>query len=379
MRVDLFAGIDGWSLGASAVHFEIDRDACATLAALGVPTVRADVSAWPLGHMPEVEGIVASPPCQMFSVAGSKKGIQERDLIVEHVHTCVDGWRPWTESHDPRTSLVLEPLRWTLTLRPRWLACEQVPAVLPIWDAVAEVLRAHGYSSWSGVLNAADYGVPQTRRRAILMASLDRPVVPPVATHAQDPQPGLLGTPRPWVTMAQALGWDGRVGFPRRDDRGCPGAYRERDWRDTARPAQTVTTKARSWRRVVVNTGRGWKPGWTRATAQIIDADRPAPTFTGCSGSQWQIAPAWTRQQPATTVVASYEPDVTAPEWQHTGDKPRQDTPGSVKVTVEEALILQGFPPDWPVRGNRTAQFRQIGNAIPRALGQAIVAALGGS
>jgi DNA (cytosine-5)-methyltransferase 1 len=112
--------------------------------------------------------------------------------------------------------LVVEPLRWALAIRPRWIALEQVPPVLVIWDVVAEHLRDVGYWVWTGVLSSETFGVPQTRRRAFLIASLDGPVQPPAATH-QMYRPGepaaetadtLMGPGlKPWVSMAEALGW----------------------------------------------------------------------------------------------------------------------------------------------------------------------------
>lgn len=392
MNLALFAGIDGWGLGNDAIHLELDADACATLAALGVPVVRADVATFPLAHFPDVDGIVASPPCQTFSSAGDKEGIRHLGAIVTHAHACADGWHPWAEGTDPRTALVLEPLRYALTLRPRWLACEQVRAVLPVWEAIAHVLRAQGYSVWTGLLEAADYGVPQTRTRAILMASLDRPVAPPEPTHARCPEPCLFGTLERWVTMADALGWTGAVGFPRRDDRGdSPDGYRERDWRSTDEPAFTDTEKARSWE---LNTGRAWKKGGTREDAQTVDpAAGPAPTFTHKSGQQWIISERepglvgthveadvaeqkpWAYGRPATTLATRplvADPGTNANRF-NGATKSRND---GIKITVEEALVLQSFPSDWPVQGTRTAKFRQVGNAIPLGLGRAILAAL---
>ena len=63
-------------------------------------------------------------------------------------------------------ALVAEPARYVHACTPEWVALEQVPAVLPLWKVYAAELRRMGYSAWCGKLNAADYGVPQTRERA---------------------------------------------------------------------------------------------------------------------------------------------------------------------------------------------------------------------
>lgn len=393
MNVALFAGIDGWGLGPDAIHVELDPTACATLAALGLPVVRADVATYPLAHFPDVDGIVASPPCQTFSSAGDKEGIRHLGAIVTHAHACADGWHPWAEGTDPRTALVLEPLRYALTLRPRWLACEQVRAVLPVWEAIAHVLRAQGYSVWTGLLDAADFGVPQNRTRAILMAHRDRPVHPPEPTHARDPVPGLFGTLEPWVTMADALGW----GLTHRpyptiaSGRGTGGPDKEKVGGSGAHKALYDEVAAG---RFTLNTGRAWKKGGTREDAQTVDpAAGPAPTFTHKSGQQWIISerepglvgthvPAdvaeqkpWAYERPATTLATRplvADPGTNANRF-NGATKSRND---GIKITVPEALVLQSFPPDWPVQGTRTAQFRQVGNAIPLGLGRAILSAL---
>lgn len=191
MIVDLFAGGgSGWSLAARAlgmdcVGIEWGAPECATRAAAGLRTVRADVASYPAERFAGAEGLCASPPCQSFSAAGNRKGLA-----------------------DPRGQLVHEPLRWVRALRPRWVACEQVPDVLPIWRRVCHDLEELGYSVWSGLLDAADYGVPQIRRRAILLASLDRVVSPPEPTHSKTGHIEMFGPGRErWITMAEALGW----------------------------------------------------------------------------------------------------------------------------------------------------------------------------
>lgn len=180
--VDLFAGPGGWDEGARmlgmpgrVIGLESDKAACATAEAAGHARYRADLSLVAVDKFGPFRGEIASPPCQAFSPAGKGLGKLDKPRILTHVerirtagrwlHYSRDGW------HDDRSPLVLEPLRWALVGRPEWIACEQVPAVLPLWEAFAEVLRDHGYSVATGTLSAERYGVPQTRQRAILVAS----------------------------------------------------------------------------------------------------------------------------------------------------------------------------------------------------------------
>lgn len=374
MILDLFSGPRGWSEGL-AEHgrtdfgIEIDADACATAYAAGHASWQADVAALDPCSFAQlgVEGLIASPPCQAFSAAGKRRGVKDLRTIRDHIISCARGWRDLDhQCADARASLVLEPLRWAAALYPRWVVLEQVPMVLPLWRAYDVVLGGWGYSVWTGELNAADYGVPQTRQRAILIASLDRRVEPPRPTHARRPS----STRLPWVSMAEALGWteEGLVGFARRDDRGdSPDGYRTRDRRATSEPAFALTEKARSWS---LNTGRDWKPGGTRADAQTIPDDEPAPVFTAKAGGQWFF------DRPATVICG--DPRVFSPGG-HIANDGRDNSKmigrseNAVRIEIRDALLLQSFRPDYPVQGTRTAQFRQIGDAVPPRLAAAIL------
>lgn len=156
----------------------------------------------------------ASPPCQTFSVAGKGEGRKALSDVLEAIRA----WR-WTsmeslkrlgdEVGDERTALVLTPLAYVYKFRPAFVAFEQVPAVMPVWEACAAVMRSMGYSVWVGYLHAEQYGVPQTRKRAYLIARNDgNDAQPPTPTHsryyARNPEkldPGV----KKWVSMAEGL------------------------------------------------------------------------------------------------------------------------------------------------------------------------------
>jgi DNA (cytosine-5)-methyltransferase 1 len=269
---------------------------------------------------------------------------------------------------------VLEPLHWIIERinvgHPfRWIALEQVPGVLPVWEAYAGVLRDAGYSVVTSVVSAEQYGVPQTRKRAVLLAHLTRDVRLPPATHRKYKKgvPQELGDPdlKPWVSMADALGWEGLVGFPRRDD-GREAveiggtAYRARDLRSVNEPAQVVTEKARSWTHFCATN--------VRPKASIRSLSEPAPTLA--FGHE---RPRWLRQGTGAnaTVRELGEPAGTV----HFGERLNKVTwePDAVQLTAQEAGILQSFPADYAWQGSRTKQFQQIGNAIPPLLAEALL------
>lgn len=369
--LDLFAGAGGWDEGlrmlgiADVLGVEWEPNACATAEAAGHRRLRADVAALNPADYP-CTGLIASPPCQAWSMAGNRKGESDR----ANCHTLADRMAAgddaldWCEWKDERSALVCQPVRWVRDLRPEWIALEEVPAVASLWEYFARIFRGWGYSVWTGDLCAADYAVPQTRTRRILIASRVRKVTPPEPTHSEHAHGGDLfgGHTLPWVTMAEALGFgeDDIVGFPRRADNGSqPNAGR----RSIGEPAPTVQFGHRSndvrW---IMQTNQG-NPRDQRGS------DEPSPTLTSQLRSH-----AWVEERPATTVVGSFRPDVIAAPGHRTTTS-RQDAPGSVRVTVQEAAVLQSFPADYPWKGSRSRQYEQVGNAVPPLLAAHVLAA----
>lgn len=200
-------------------------------------------------------------------------------------------------------------MRWARILKPTWIACENVPAALPIWQKFELELMELGYATWSKVLHAEQYGVPQTRSRAILLASRV-PFTMPEPTHSRyyQNEPDRLDIDvKPWASWGEALRRFGEVGaFELRHTRGkgMIDRYGDRPHRKSWQPSFTVSSKARSW--------------------------------------VWHV--------PGDFVFRKPE-----------------------RVTIEEASLFQTFPADYPWRGSRSSIFQQIGNGIPPLFAEAIL------
>lgn len=271
--VDLFAGPGGLDvaahrLGIPVTGIEWDADACATRRAYEenlkpddphMATVQGDVRLFGPEKFPTANVLTGGPPCQTFTVAGGGAGRRALDRVlgfIERMAYDEDVRDDVALLDDERTGLVLEPLRWALEAIKRGnpyeaIVLEQVPAVLPVWQAMAAVLQKKGYSvADPEVLHTEEYGVPQTRRRAILVARLQTPDNP---VEACLPEPtrqryfkGVAPTLKPpasfdpWVSMGEALG---RSDFTVISNYGTGGDPKARGRRTDREPAFTVTGK----------------------------------------------------------------------------------------------------------------------------------------
>lgn len=332
--VDLFSGPGGLDVAATQLGLEVmgierDHAACETRRAAGLATVEGDVRDYGPADFPDATDLAGAPPCQPYSVGGRGRGRAALETVLDlaqrlasrqSVALGLGGF------DDERTGLVLEPLRWALEAmdagRPfRTVVLEQVSTVLPVWEAFAAILRTEGYSVATGRLSAEEYGVPQTRVRAVLIASLDREARLPEPTHQRyrkgDPQGqaalGLL----PWVSMADAIGWG-----------------------MTHRPALTIA----------VGTAAGG----------------PDPSCVGGSGAR---ATLYGERDAGRWIDCTRIVDADKLPAYRGG---RRDT---IRVTPHDAALLQTFPGDHPFRGSQTKQYEQIGNAVPCLLGEHVFAA----
>ncbi|MFB6984778.1 DNA cytosine methyltransferase [Streptomyces sp. NPDC056304] len=278
--IDLFAGPGGLdvaahALGASSLGIEWDANACQTRRAAGLLTEQGDVRAFDSAKFPQANVLAGGPPCQTYTVAGKGAGRRALDEVLAFVKRLAGGesW-PCIEAdlavlEDERTGLVLQPLHWALDALQNGspyqaIVLEQVPAVLPVWTAFRDVLRESGYSAECGILRTEEFGVPQTRRRAVLIARYgkDSKVVLPSPTHQPyrkgvqptltpaSTEPGLWAencgkddTPLPWISMGEALA-DYRSGpFTVISNYGTGGDPKARGRRSSRAPSATVTGK----------------------------------------------------------------------------------------------------------------------------------------
>lgn len=348
MIVDLFSGPRGWSeglsmLGLADVGLELDADACRTSHNAGHRTIQCDVTQYPTAPFRgRITGKISSPVCTPFSQAGKQGGLVDLPLVYQAVHDLALGRDTRTQlkaaCRDAKSILAAEPMRWLHDLRPEWVCMEQVPAVLPLWQQYAGILRGWGYSVWTGVLNAADWGLPQTRRRAIFIASRVRNVTAPDPTHGENTATDLFGMARlPWTTMADALGLEPGL---RVNTRGARKTQGGNDFPCDA-PSWTLTEKARSW--WVLRQGK-------RANATVRRLDQPAGTLVaGHARHDYQ----WVKVDGRTDLEKR-------------------------PLLLQEAAVLQGFRPDHPFHGSESKRFLQIANAVPPLLAARVASAATG-
>lgn len=335
-----------------SIGVEWDDATRATRDAAGLLTAKVkDVAA--LGpcdpEVVEANVLTGGPPCQTFSVAGNRKGHKALE-DVKRLATILTGQKnlssfetAWKavkketdDMSDERTGLVLQPLRWIMEAKLRRgrpydvVVLEQVPTVLPVWKHYAMLLRKIGYAADAHVLRSEEFGVPQTRRRAVLIAQYDpgnekRDVPFPEATH-QRYRKGIEGLPTrpdkatrsdgslfaaptrgrkivPWVSMQDVLTASRPRDFVMVSNYGSGGDPKNRGRRTSLEPAATITGKFRRNRLFLLKEGESG----TKEVGEELD-----------------------------------------------------------RLSFEEAGLLQSFPARYPWRSTDVAQ--QIGNAIPPLL-----------
>lgn len=330
--IDVFAGCGGLSVGllragfAVASAIELDRTAHATYVAnhtrVHAPEPR-DIRAVTGDELIELAGgqvdlIAGCPPCQGFCSLTSKKG-----------------------RNDPRNLLVGEFARLIREVRPRAVMMENVPGLVQrgreIFDELVALLEDDSYLLTFGVLQVADFGVPQRRRRLVLLAGRGFEIPLPRATHSKDDSGGLpkwrslrdaiTGLPKP-VTLSQAK----RRGGPRN----C-------DWHVVRDMSAANVERIRHAR-----AGNTWRTIPKRLRPQCHKSG-PLGFRNAYGRMRWN--------EPAVTITGGCT----------TLSKGRFGHPQANRtISVREAALLQTFPPDYVFASDHIDKVcTMIGNALP--------------
>lgn len=361
------------------------------LAVCGVEEVAADPQALEFLDAAAIDAVVGGPPCQGFSHNG----------------------RRWTG--DPRDELVWPMLDIVERIAPRFVVIENVIGMAaskddgpPVFDAAASRLAELGYGVQPCVVDAAQYGVPQRRRRVLLIADLNGPsgirakwvstgvdtlFGPPLLAPAPT-------TPTEPITVGQALldlDADGYTGPP--GDGGLYGQTAAGRWRAARRgdveaplnhqlSRHTDRVLAR-YRLLHAMDAAGMS---SKVIGQAAKANDPSllahldrlEVAGVCRPGESVAEAAWRlRSKKRTqTVLTADEPAPTLgtqpQDWVH----PREPR----GLSVREYARLQGFDDGFELRGKaitgglrrrfEVPTYSQIGNAVPPLLGQAIGSAL---
>lgn len=343
--VSFFSGALGLDLGLEQAGLtplaanEIDRSALATIRANrpGLPLFAQDVRELDASTVLKAVGrrpfaVVGGPPCQAFSTAGRRRGLADSrgNVFLCFIDLAVE-LRPRFIVVENVRGLLSAPLRH----RPHSergvgsppLSAEEAPG--GALSRIVATLEASGYAVSFELYNVANFGVPQSRERLVIMASADGGAVPHLRqTHSEHGFGGL----KKWRTFEQAV--RGLV-----ETSPCAKLRRGRE------KYIALLKQGENWRSLPEDLQReamgnafhstGGRVGFCRRIAW----DRPSPTLVTCP------------TMPATELV---HPDEMRP------------------LSVNEYKRLQTFPDDWAVEGSLAAQYRQIGNAVPVVFGRAI-------
>lgn len=334
--LDLFSGCGGLSRGFMdagcrvLLGVDVDRAALDSFeqnhpGAVGLMGSLAEAETF--DRMREIVGdrkvdlIVGGPPCQGFSLTGPRN------------------------FDDARNKLYLSYIKAVETFRPKGFLVENVPGMATLYkgevkDEILRRFRKLGYDIDSKVLCAADYGVPQIRRRLVFIGVLKE------LNKATFPSPTL--EPGRYVTSREAID-----DLPPLAD--CLGEEVSR----YDRPPRTQYQKLMRGDCVTLcnHTATAHKDFVKNMIAQVPEGGNYKNLPKGV-GEHRRFHMAWTRcdgHKPSRTI--------------DTGHRNYFHYEYNRIPTVRECARLQSFPDDFVFIGTRTQQYRQVGNAVPPLLG----------
>jgi len=337
--IDLFSGAGGLTVGLKKAGFrvvgavEIESAASATYAANHpeVHAINEDIKKITSRQLLDltsdgvIDLIAGCPPCQGFS-----------SLTAKHMR------------NDPRNELIKEMVRIISEIRPLAVMMENVPGLYNrgrhlLNDCFSEMEKV-GYKISFDVLQVADFGVPQNRKRLVVLAGLGFDIPVPESTHSKNGENGLIR----WKSVGDAIrGLPTPVTFDVAIKQGGPNRY---NWHvvRTMSPINKLRIKH-------------VKPGETRA--HLPEELRPR-----ChKGHDHGFANFYGRlswDQPSSTITGGCT-TLSKGRFGH----PEQDR----TISVRESALLQTFPPDYFFNTMHMDKVcNMIGNALPCTFAEAL-------
>jgi DNA (cytosine-5)-methyltransferase 1 len=355
--IDLFAGAGGLGIGAQRagadLRLSIDNDLYSVETLAQNPglhlgrSLQGDVTTLTGSQLRQLAGlsrsedvvVVGGAPCQPFSKAaywvdGGGEAAYRRarargEIAVRPTETP-------TARPDSRRTLVHEFLRLVLEANAAAFVFENVPSILhPRNKHVFEALRADaeaaGYLTRTVVATATNYGAAQARQRVFLLGSLEETPEEPTKTHGEQAGPGLLK----WRTAGDALSEvdPTSISF---DELVIEGRW------------------AQHLREVPPGMNYKFHSAW---------AGHPEPTFEA-ETRYWNFLLKLSPDRPSWTIPASPGPWTGPFHWD------------SRRLSIDELAALQSFPAGYRFAGPRREKVRQIGNAVPAVMAQAMVSSV---
>lgn len=346
--LSFFSGAMGLDLGLEEAGIpmilacEIDKS-CRKTIALNRPDLALLGNIWDysasdvrnaagLNDNDEIDIVVGGPPCQAFSTAGARRGFKDErgNALLKYVDLILE-LRPRYAVIENVRGLISAPL----SHRPHadrgedWKPGEGEQAGAALLH-ILSLLRGGGYGVSFNLYNAANFGVPQSRERVIIICHRGGNKVPHLMpTHSQD---GSFGLPK-WKTLRDALrGMDDvkhhHVDFPE--------------------------NRLKYYR--LLSNGQYWK----NLPIELQQEALGKSFFSGGGKTGFLRRLDW--DKPSCTLVTS--PNMPATDICH----PTEDRP----LSVEEYKRIQQFPDNWEFCGSLSDQYKQIGNAVPVGLGVAV-------
>ena len=328
--ISLFSGAGGMDIGFRKAGIDIiwandlDKQALNTYKRnFDSHIVFGDITEIPSFKIPDSDIIFGGPPCQGFSVAGKMSPTDERSRLIWDFARIVRDKRPQV--------FIMENVK-NLVINERFKEVK---------EKLLRTFREMGYSTEVKVLNSKNFGVPQSRERAIFIGVLKKMNLDGLSLFPKE-------SSKKEITVRDTLAGLSTPGKNGNSEK-CHAKIV---------PAKNPVMRRSPYAGMLFN-GQG----------RPLDLDRPSITMTASMGGNKTpfIDEKFLNNQSKRNWVEQYH------ERLQKGAKPLKKTPDFLRrITVFETALLQSFPSNYIFEGSQCSQYRQIGNAVPPKLAYAI-------